>query len=422
MTRGKADLERLKARNPIVDMVQGYGVVLQPSGKNYKALCPFHDDHTPSLYIYPEDGRFKCFGAGCGLHGDVIDFVGYHLHGRDWDKTNAAMFQAALEALGAGADDAGPGRNRRLRGRTPATAEPHSSAVSPSPAAGKHLTPMILAALDLAARVYHEHLIMLGDGPDTPLRYLHDRGFTWKTIRDGQIGYCPSRTDLLQVAAELMSVPQEALLDAGVLRPKRSGRGHYETFYGRITLTDRDFSFRVIHLIGRKFPGADLPEEVPKYLSLPDWPKPLYGFASLPYKGRGPVMIVEAPLDMLTLRQWGYDAVAVAGAEMKGQHAQRLRDLERPLVIIPNNDRAGLEGAERWREAIMAGERLQLLRLPEDVGGQPVKDVNELAQVERGQDIFADLVRRRLGPEVARSASTGASRPQRRQPARTRQR
>ena len=108
-------------------------------------------------------------------------------------------------------------------------------------------------------------------------------------------------------------------------------------------------------------------------------------------------MIVEAPLDMLTLRQWGYDAVAVAGAEMKGQHAQRLRDLDRPLVIIPNNDPAGLEGAERWREAIMAGEGLRLLRLPDQVGGRPVKDVNELAQVERGEEIFADLVRRRLG-------------------------
>jgi hypothetical protein len=70
----------------------------------------------------------------------------------------------------------------------------------------------------------------------------------------------------------------------------------------------------------------------------------------------------------------------------------------------------------------MAGQRLLILRLPEDVGGQPVKDVNELAQLERGQDIFADLVRRRLGLEGARSTSRGASRPQRRQPARTRQR
>ena len=416
------DLRQLKAQNPIVDVVERYGVALQPSGKNYRTLCPFHDDHTPSLYIYPEDGGFKCFGAGCGLHGDVIDFVGYQLHGLDWDKTNAGMFQAALEAFGAGPGTAEPTEKGRRRRRPPSPPEGYAPATRVQPSKEKPLTPMILAALDLAARVYHENLVTLGDGPESPLRYLYDRGFTWKTIRDGQFGYCPSRSDLLQVAAELMSVPREALHSAGVLRPKRSGHGDYETFYGRITLTDRDFSFRVVHLIGRKFPGDKLPEEAPKYLSLPDWPKPLYGFASLPYKGRGPVMVVEAPLDMLTLRQWGYDAVAVAGAEMKGQHAQRLRDLDRPLVLIPNNDQAGLEGAERWREAIMAGDRLSMLQLPEQVGGQPVKDVNELAQVERGQQIFADLVRRRLGLEDAGSTPKGAGRSQARQASRTRRR
>jgi len=391
-----ARIDDLKARISIVDVAQSYGVVLQPSGKNYKALCPFHEDHTPSLHIYPEDGGFKCFGAGCGLHGDVIDFVGYQLHGLEWDKTNPGMFQAALEALGAGPRPSVPvekGRRHRLPPSPPMSLERAADAEA---GRGKSLTPMILAALDLAARVYHENLVTLGDGPASPLRYLYDRGFTWKTVRDGQFGYCPSHSDLLQVAAELMSVPREALLEAGVLRPKRSGHVDYETFYGRITLTDRDFSFRVVHLIGRKLPGDNLPEEAPKYLSLPDWPKPLYGFASLPYKGRGPVMIVEAPLDMLTLRQWGYDAVAVAGGEMKGQHAQRLRDLERPLVIIPNNDQAGLEGIERWREALMAGDNLRILRLPAKVGGQPVKDVNELAQKEKGEAIFADLVRRRL--------------------------
>jgi DNA primase len=398
------DLEQLKAQNPIETVVQRFGVALQPSGKNYRALCPFHDDHTPSMYIYPEDGGFKCFGAGCGLHGDVIDFVGYQLHGLEWDKTNPAMFQAALEALSAGPSASVPGEKARRRKPPPSPPLSRKRATDAQADNEKSLTAMILAALDLAARVYHENLVTLGDGQESPLRYLYDRGFTWKTVRDGQFGYCPSHSDLLKVAAELMSVPREALLEAGVLRPKRNGHGDYETFYGRITLTDRDFSFRVVHLIGRKFPGDNLPEEAPKYLSLPDWPKPLYGFASLPYKGRGPVMIVEAPLDMLTLRQWGYDAVAVAGAEMKGQHAQRLRDLDRPLVIIPNNDAAGLEGAERWRETIMAGDRLNMLRLPDQVGGQPVKDVNELAQIDKGEAIFADLVSRRLGGLPARRA------------------
>ena len=189
-----------------------------------------------------------------------------------------------------------------------------------------------------------------------------------------------------------MAVPREALLAASVLRRKHSGRGVYETFYGRITLTDRDYSFRVVHLIGRKFPGDDLPDEAPKYLSLPGWPKPLYGFESLSYRGRGPVMIVEAPFDMLTLRQWGYDAVAVTGADMKAEHADRLRELKRPLVIVPDNDQAGLEASERWQGQLLVDDRV--LRLPDRVGDTLIDDVNSLAQVDKGQEIFADLVRR----------------------------
>jgi DNA primase len=390
------DLERLKAQNPIADVAQRYGVTLLPSGQNYRAHCPFHDDRTPSLQIYPEEGSFKCYGASCGLYGDVIDFVGHQLFALEWDKTDATKFGAALEALGAGSGGK-PARQRSLR-RAPRSAplRPGNGARAQSQQNGKLLTPIILAALDLAARVYHEHLITLSDGEGTPLQYLYDRGFTWKTVRDGQFGYCPSRSELLWVGAELMSLPSPALLEAGLVREKRSGRGYYETFYGRITLTDRDFSFRVVHLIGRRYPGDQSPKEAPKYLSLPGWPKPLYGFASLPYRGRGPVMIVEAPIDMLTLRQWGYDAVAVTGGEIKREHAQRLRDMDRPLVIVPNNDDAGHNGAERWREALMAGDKLRTLRLPEKVGRRRVKDVNELAQIDRGEEIFADLVRRRL--------------------------
>src|SRR3990172_13286473 len=210
-------LDQIKAQNPIARVVERYGVALQPSGKNYKALCPFHEDHTPSLHIYPEDGGFKCFGAGCGLHGDVIDFVGYQLHGLQWDKTNPPMFQAALEALGAGPGASIPGERARRRKPPPSPPLSRKRETDAQADREKSLTPMILAALDLAARVYHENLVTLGDGPASPLRYLYDRGFTWKTIRDGQFGYCPSRSDLLQVAAQLMSVPRDALHNAPAL-------------------------------------------------------------------------------------------------------------------------------------------------------------------------------------------------------------
>ena len=71
-------------------------------------------------------------------------------------------------------------------------------------------------------------------------------------------------------------------------------------------------------------------------------------------------------------------------------------------MIIPKNDPAGLEGMERWREALMAGDNLRVLRLPAKVAGRKVKDINELAQIECGEEIFADLMRRRLTGSQAR--------------------
>jgi len=67
-----------------------------------------------------------------------------------------------------------------------------------------------------------------------------------------------------------------------------------------------------------------------------------------------------------------------------------------PSVIIPDSDPANPQGADRWREALMASGRAQVLRLPEQAVAKPVKDVNELAQIERDEAIFADLVRRSL--------------------------
>ena len=383
------NIDALKALNPIVAVAERYGLQLQPSGQNYRALCPFHDDHNPSFYLYPETGTFKCFGAGCGLYGDVIDFVGYQIYGLGWHKKDSVQFRTVLLQL-EGEGKPGPVHHA---GPPPSPDKPHKIIPSSSE---KRPSKAVLNALDLAARIYHEHLLTLGDCADSPLRYLYQRGLTWKTIRQGQFGYCPSHSNLLQNAAELMDVPRAALLESGLLQPKRRGSGFYETFYTRVTLTERDTSYRVVHLIGRKFPDEGLPREAPKYLSLPGWPKPLYGFASLRRRSSDPVFIVEAPMDMLTLKQWGYEAVAVTGADLKREHAARLRMLNRHLVIIPNNDQAGELAVKRWSETLGSDVRIKVLHLPKTVDGKLVKDVNDLAQVEIGETIFRDLLRKRL--------------------------
>jgi DNA primase len=189
-------------------------------------------------------------------------------------------------------------------------------------------------------------------------------------------------------------VPPAALLEAGLVRPSRRGGSPYETFYGRIVMPDRDFSFRVTHMVGRVFPPVGRPGRGPKYLALPGWPKPLYGLASLSWKSKEPVYIVEGPLDRLTLLQWGCAAVALAGAGLKPDHGQSLLALGRPLTLVPDSDEAGQLAGERWRAALAGAEGLALLRLPERIGKRSIKDVNDLAGHPRGRAIFRDLVRR----------------------------
>ena len=106
----KIDIADLKRRNPIEVVVASYGVKLVQRGQLLVALCPFHQERTPSFKIHPGAGRWRCFGR-CSLDGrwrDVIDFVGMMTYGPAWDARNRDMFRAAVARLDAGMWAASP--------------------------------------------------------------------------------------------------------------------------------------------------------------------------------------------------------------------------------------------------------------------------------------------------------------------------
>jgi DNA primase len=127
--------------------------------------------------------------------------------------------------------------------------------------------------------------------------------------------------------------------------------------------------------------------QAPKYLSLKELAKPLYGYARLDWRESDrPVLLVESPPDALTARQWRFDALANIGTRMKSEHAALLARLKRPLVIVPHNDGGqGLAAAGRWRELIGRGT---LAELPDGV-----KDLNELGVCADGEREFLKLMR-----------------------------
>ena len=92
------DIEQLKRRNPIAEVVRRHGVELRGQGRRLTGRCPFHEDRTPSFCVYPETESFHCFG--CGAAGDVIDFV---------RRTEGLGFREAVLRLGGGASGGGTG-------------------------------------------------------------------------------------------------------------------------------------------------------------------------------------------------------------------------------------------------------------------------------------------------------------------------
>jgi DNA primase len=174
---------------------------------------------------------------------------------------------------------------------------------------------------------------------------------------------------------------------------------------GRVVFVERDRNGRILHLIGRAF-SPDLSDRAPKYLSLKEMSKPLYGYARLDRRESDrPVLLVESPPDAITARQWGFDALANIGTRMKSEHAALLARLKRPLVIVPHNDGgAGLVAAERWRELIGRGV---LAELPDSV-----KDLNELATRDGGEHEFLVLMKAHgfeRKPPPQRTAGLGGS-------------
>ncbi len=357
-------IKDIKERHPLQEILPRY-LDLKRSGECLVGRCPFHDDYSPSFAAYLKTQTWQCFAASCGLGGDVIDFIGHQICGSAWNSRNAEMFKAALEALTGN-------RLPPLRRSIPDDWRRESDWRP------VEITPRTQMLLHTAASLYHSTLLARGRGPGSPYAYLRDaRGFTDDTIRREAIGYAEGGLLIHALAASGFT-----RADAQAVHLLNDhGR---ESLAGRIVFAERDRSGRILHLIGRKF--ADwLSTDAPKYLSLKEMAKPLYGYAQLDRRLQNtrPVILVESPPDAITARQWGWDALANTGTALKFDHAARLAALHRPLIFVPHNDGPagnetggpGWKAAEKWQALIGAG---QIVPLPDGV-----KDLNELG-IKRG--------------------------------------
>ncbi len=314
------DVQEIKDRTDIVDLIGSY-VQLQKAGRNYKALCPFHTEKTPSFVVFPESQRWHCFGA-CSTGGDVFNFV---------MKYENVEFAEAMRIL---AERAGIPL-------TPLDAEAQR--------AKEERTRLREANAD-AAQAYH-HLLVESAVGEPARRYLERRGVTPETIAAFQLGYAPNEWHWLE---QRLSQHHDLadLLAAGLV--VRSDRGNtYDRFRGRVMFPIRDVDG---HVMG--FGGRVLDDSVPKYLNSPESPlfskgNVLYGIdlARKNIRESETAVIVEGYMDVIVPYQCGVtNVISCLGTALTEAHIGTLKRYCKMLILALDPDTAGVEATKRGIE------------------------------------------------------------------------
>ncbi|WP_376695711.1 DNA primase [Wenzhouxiangella sp. EGI_FJ10305] len=326
-------IESLLERTDIVEIV-GARVDLKPAGRGeHKALCPFHDEKTPSFTVSGDKQFYHCFG--CGAHGTAIGFVMQY---------DGLEFPAAIEELAHMAGLEVP----REAGQAPIKKNDR-----------------LYQALSQAQTWFRRQL----GASEAARDYLKSRGFDKATVDEFGIGYAP---DAWQALADFMINegfrPQE-LEEAGLVT-RRDGRVT-DKFRDRVMFPIHDRRGRVI-----AFGGRSLGERGPKYMNSPETPvfhkgRELYRLFQVRRGGLPPrILVVEGYMDAAALFQFGFDnAVATLGTSVTPDHMSLLFRASPVVVFCFDGDRAGLQAAWRGLEAALpelkSNREVRFLFLPE---------------------------------------------------------
>src|SRR5579864_3268357 len=340
----RIDTDLLRQQHPIVDVIAQYGIELRRSGNAFTGRCPFHvDGGRPNLAAYPRSGRYVCFR--CGAYGDVIEFV------RQLENVGFREAVARLDSHVVGAAEAS---RHVFRFR-----KPERSARQHDPSA-----PAVLAA---ALELYQNRL--LNDA--RALGYLSGRGFSRGVVDRAHIGFAPG--------GELVEYLIWRRLSVGCARRLGLLDEHgCERLAGRIIIPEIR-QRQPIWFIGRLLDDSD---DLDKYWGLPGT-KPLLGLDEACGDPRA-VVVVEGPLDLLTLRMWGVPGVAICGTRLSPAMLNALDHWQR-LYVLMDADQAGQGATTRLVEAF--GSRALPVELPPGT-----KDVAELAPRPEGDVVLASAI------------------------------
>lgn len=341
----EATRDAIKQAVDLVALAGEYGLQLQRSGSKYKALCPFHDDHDPSLTLDPDRQTYRCWA--CGASGDVFTFV---------QTLERVEFPEAL---------------RMLAERVGIALETAAGGPIPSGPSKSDL----LAVCKWAERLFAGALARSEAARD----YVAGRGITVSSVERFGLGFAPDDRDWLSNRARREGFGRELLELTGLVATAEGSGLTYDRFRGRLMFPIRDLNGRTIAFGGRILPaleksGAASGRKIAKYVNSPETPlfqkrRHLYAadLAKAAARQDGWVAVVEGYTDVIAAHQVGFaNVVGTLGTALGDDHIATLRRLADRAVLVFDGDEAGQKAADRALELFLGHEvDVRILTLPE---------------------------------------------------------
>lgn len=351
-------IDEIRDKADIVEIINSY-IPLRKSGRNFKAVCPFHHEKTPSFMVGPDKQIFHCFG--CGEGGNVFNFV---------MKYERLDFREALEVVA-----------KKIGFNIPQNKTEYKES---------SLINKLFSLNDLAVGFYHSALLQSPQA-DTARKYLKARAITAETVKQFQLGYSLPSWEDFRMFAKKKGFSDELLEKAGLVVKSEQGK-FYDRFRNKLMFPIANAQGKIVGFGSRTL---DEKKEEPKYVNSPETEiyvkrKILYGFnlAKNHIAQSDEAIVTEGYFDVITPHQIGIgNIVGCLGTSFTAEQARALKRYTKNIILLFDADAAGDAAALRGVDILIEeGLMVKIGCLPSGY------DADKLVK-ERGIETFGEVIR-----------------------------
>src|SRR5579862_2862496 len=359
--------DRVKQQADIVRVIGEY-VQLKKAGQNFRGLCPFHSEKSPSFNVHPVRQIYHCFG--CGVGGDVFKFV------MEMEK---CPFPEAIRVVAEKCGIAVPAPRER----------------SPEERRENQQRSLLIEMHRVAQTFFAKNLEITSEGK-VARAYLEDRGITKAVIEQFGIGYAPSGGDILLRQLKT-KYPDKLLVESGLISRDQNGNRLFDRFRRRITFPIANESGKIV-----AFGCRALGDDMPKYLNSPE--TPIYSKSNVLYhldrakdalRRSDFAILVEGYMDAIAVAGAGVsNVVASCGTALAEPQIKLLSRFTRRVIVNYDPDTAGQTATERSISLLLEQDfEVRVL-------ARPVKAHPDEFDREHGKDAYVDLLKEAAPYEI----------------------